>query len=126
MIKLNQFGFDITEVIKILVIFIGVIMTDNQTTMSIKKFMTCFSRILNLQKISRNSILNFLEVCQVSLSVMINIYTRIFDLNRKLYMSFSTHFLFFILVDQVTKNENRLGDFLYNVFHLQRKTGETK
>ena len=41
-------------------------------------------------------------------------------------MSFSSHFLFFILVDEVTTNENRLRDFLYDVFRLQGKTGKTK
>ena len=41
-------------------------------------------------------------------------------------MSFSTHFSFFVLVDEVTKNENRLRDFLYYVFHFQSKTGKTK
>ena len=37
----------------------------------------------------------------------------------------SFHFLFFVLVDEVTKNENRLRDFLYNVFRLRGKTGKT-
>ena len=41
-------------------------------------------------------------------------------------MSFSSHFPFFGLVDEVTKNENRLHDFLYNLFRLQGKTGKTK
>ena len=41
-------------------------------------------------------------------------------------MSFSSHFLFFVLVDEVTKNENRLRDFLCNVFRLQGKTGKMK
>ena len=41
-------------------------------------------------------------------------------------MSFSSHFRFFILVYEVTKNENRLGDFLYDIFRLQGKTGKTK
>ena len=41
-------------------------------------------------------------------------------------MSFSSHFLFFVLVDKVTKNENRLHDFLYDVFRLQGKTGKMK
>ena len=41
-------------------------------------------------------------------------------------MSFSSHFSFFVLVDEVNKNENRLCDFLYDVFHLQGKTGKTK
>ena len=41
-------------------------------------------------------------------------------------MSFSTHFSFFVLVDDVTKNENSLRDFLYYVFHFQSKTGKTK
>ena len=36
-------------------------------------------------------------------------------------MSFSSHFLFFVLVDEVTKNKNRLRDFLYDVFRLQGK-----
>ena len=34
----------------------------------------------------------------------------------------SFHFLFFVLVDKFTKNENRLHDFLYDVFRLQGKT----
>ena len=38
----------------------------------------------------------------------------------------SFHFSFFILVDEVTKNENRFCDFLYYVFCLQGKTGKTK
>ena len=38
----------------------------------------------------------------------------------------SFHFSFFVLVDEVTKNENRLHDFLYDVFRLQGKTGKTK
>ena len=38
----------------------------------------------------------------------------------------SFHFLFFVLVDEVMKNENRLRDFLYNLFRLQGKTGKTK
>ena len=38
----------------------------------------------------------------------------------------SFHFSFFVLVDEVTKNENRLCDFLYDVFRLQGKTGKTK
>ena len=33
---------------------------------------------------------------------------------------------FFVLVDEVTKNENRLRDFLYDVFCVQGKTGKTK
>ena len=41
-------------------------------------------------------------------------------------MSFSSHFSFFVLVDEVAKNENRLRDFLYDVFRLQGKTGKTK
>ena len=41
-------------------------------------------------------------------------------------MSFSSHFPFFVLVYEVTKNENRLGDFLYDIFRLQGKTGKTK
>ena len=41
-------------------------------------------------------------------------------------MSFSSHFSFFVLVDEVTKNENRLRDFLYDVFRLQGKTGKMK
>ena len=43
-----------------------------------------------------------------------------------LLMSFSSHFSFFVLVDEVTKNENRLRDFLYDVFRLQGKTGKMK
>ena len=42
------------------------------------------------------------------------------------FLSFSSHFLFLLLVDEVTKNENRLHDFLYDVFRLQGKTGKTK
>ena len=41
-------------------------------------------------------------------------------------MSFSSHFSFSVLIDDVTKNENRLRDFLYDVVHLQGKTGKTK
>jgi hypothetical protein len=41
-------------------------------------------------------------------------------------MSFSSHFPFFVLVDEVTKNKNRLHDFLYDVFWLQGKTSKTK
>ena len=41
-------------------------------------------------------------------------------------MSFSSHFSFFVLVDEVTKNENRLPDFLFDVFRLQGKTGKMK
>ena len=41
-------------------------------------------------------------------------------------MSFSSHFSFFVLVDEVAKNENRLRDFLYDVFRLQGKKGKTK
>ena len=41
-------------------------------------------------------------------------------------MSFSSHLLFLILVAQVTKNEYRLHDFLYDVFRLQGKTGKTE
>ena len=33
---------------------------------------------------------------------------------------------FFVLVDEVTKNEDRLRDFLCNVFRLQGKTGTKK
>ena len=33
---------------------------------------------------------------------------------------------FFVLVDEVMKTENRLRDFLYNVFRLQGKKGKTK
>ena len=35
-------------------------------------------------------------------------------------------FLFFVLVNEVTKNENSLRDFLCNVFRLQGKTGKIK
>ena len=45
------------------------------------------------------------------------------DLNfmmNELFIPFS------VLVDEVTKNENRLRDFLYDVFRLQGKTGKTK
>ena len=38
----------------------------------------------------------------------------------------SFHFSFFVLVDEVTKNENKLRDFLYDVFCLQGKTGKMK
>ena len=41
-------------------------------------------------------------------------------------MSFSSHFSFFVLVDEVTKNENRLRDFLYDFFRLQGNTDKTK
>ena len=41
-------------------------------------------------------------------------------------MSLSFHFSIFVLVDEVTKIENRLRDFLYDVFRLQGKTGKTK
>ena len=42
-------------------------------------------------------------------------------------MSLSFHFPFFNLVDdKVTKDENRLCDFLYNVFRLQGKTAIQK
>ena len=41
-------------------------------------------------------------------------------------MSFSSRFSFFVLVDEVTKNENRLRDFLYDVFRLQGKRGKMK
>ena len=41
-------------------------------------------------------------------------------------MSFSSRFSFFVLFDEVTKKENRLPDFLYDVFRLQGKTGKTK
>ena len=42
-------------------------------------------------------------------------------------MSLSSHFHFFILVDdKVTKDENRLCDFLYSAFRLQGKTGKPK
>jgi len=37
-------------------------------------------------------------------------------------VSVLSHFLFSILVDEVTNNENRLHDFLCNVFRLQGKT----
>ena len=45
------------------------------------------------------------------------------DLNfmmNELFIPFS------VLVDEVTKNENRLRDFLYDVFRLQGKMGKTK
>ena len=32
----------------------------------------------------------------------------------------------FVLVDRITKNENMLRDFLFDVFCLQGKTGKTK
>jgi len=48
------------------------------------------------------------------------------DKRKNSNMSFLSHFLFFVLVDEVTKNESRLRDFLYNVFHLQGKTGKMK
>ena len=38
----------------------------------------------------------------------------------------SFHFSFFVLVDEVMKKENRLRDFLYDVFHLQGKKGKTE
>ena len=41
-------------------------------------------------------------------------------------MSFSSHFSFFVLVDEISRNKNRLRGFLYNVFRLQGKTGKTK
>ena len=46
--------------------------------------------------------------------------------NNLRFVSFSSHFLFFVLVDKVTKNENSLRDFLYDVFCLQGKTGKMK
>ena len=36
-------------------------------------------------------------------------------------ISFSSNFLLFVLVDEVTKNENRLHDFLYDVFRFERQ-----
>ena len=38
----------------------------------------------------------------------------------------SFHFSFFVLVDEVMKNENMLRDFLYDVFCLQGKKGKMK
>ena len=46
--------------------------------------------------------------------------------SKSFWMSFSFHFSFFVLVDKVTKHENRLCDFLYNIFRLQDKTGRKK
>ena len=40
--------------------------------------------------------------------------------------AFHPIFHFSFLVDEVTKNKNRLCDFLYNAFCLQGKTGKTK
>ena len=40
--------------------------------------------------------------------------------------NFSSHFPFFVLVDEVTKNENRLRDILDDGFCLQGKTDKTK
>ena len=37
-----------------------------------------------------------------------------------------SNFLFFVLFDKVTKNENMFRDFLYDVLRLQGKTGKTK
>ena len=48
------------------------------------------------------------------------------DIKVWTFMSFSSHFPFFVLVDEVTKNENRLCDFLYDFFHLQGKTSKMK
>ena len=48
------------------------------------------------------------------------------DILGSLYclMSFSSHFSFFVFVDEVTKNKNRLKDFLYDA--RQGKAGKTK
>ena len=43
------------------------------------------------------------------------------SLDNMYFLSSSSHFSFFVLVDEVTKNENRLHDFLYDVFHLQAR-----
>ena len=43
-----------------------------------------------------------------------------------LLLLFELFIPFFVLVDEVTKNKNRLCDFLYEVFRLQGKTGKTK
>jgi hypothetical protein len=48
------------------------------------------------------------------------------DTQELTHLSFSSHFSFFVLVDEVTKNENRLRDFLCVVFRLQEKKGKTK
>ena len=48
-------------------------------------------------------------------------YRKIFD-----FMSFSSHFLFIVLVDEVTKNRNRLHDFLYNVFICKARLARRK
>ena len=48
-------------------------------------------------------------------------FTKITDATFELFI-----FLFFVLVDEVTKNENRLHNFLYGVFRLQCKTGKMK
>ena len=45
---------------------------------------------------------------------------------KKIFKSYELFIPFFVLVDEVTKNKNRLRDLLYNVFRLQGKTGKTK
>jgi hypothetical protein len=49
-----------------------------------------------------------------------------FNFGINLFLSFSSHFLFFILVDEITKNENRMSDFLYDVLRLQGKRSKMK
>ena len=44
--------------------------------------------------------------------------------NLTRHTNFLSRFSLFVLVDRVTKNENRLRDFPYNAFHLQGKTGK--
>ena len=46
---------------------------------------------------------------------------HIFSTTNELFIPF----FIFCFDDKVTKNENRLRDFLYNVFRLQGKTGKT-